>query len=106
MPVLSRATSLTTQNLEFYYLETWHCPEFQLWRLVLGGTVPFFAASLSVAADAETQLSLLFIKGTGRSPDETRLRRSVVKLNPPSGGVVACYVCVSFFLGLIFDPPN
>lgn len=36
MLVLSRATSLTTQNLEFYYLETQHSPALQLeacaWR--------------------------------------------------------------------------
>lgn len=47
-------------------------------------------------ADANTQLSLLFIKETGSSPDETRLRDSVVKLNSPSDGVVAC-VCVFLF---------
>lgn len=72
---------------------------------MLGGTVLFFAAFLRVAADAETQLSLLVIKGTGRSPDETRLRHSVVQLKPSSGGVVACLSVGPFFQHSCLTPP-
>lgn len=68
-----RATSLTTPNFKFYYLETQHSPELQPWPLALRGTVLFFALQpLQVfTVDANKQLSLLFIKETGRGPDET-----------------------------------
>lgn len=104
MLVLSRATSLTTQNLEFYYVETQHSPALQLEACAWRHSSVLCSIPRGCSWCRDPTISARHQRNR-KTPWWNKVEGSVVKWNPSSGGVVACMSVCPLFQRSCLTPP-